>query len=51
MELINCNLCGSNDIQDLFKVKDKFGISRDEFHIVECRKCGLVYVNPRPTPE
>ncbi len=51
MEFINCNLCGLGDTQLLFTVKDKFGISQDEFHIVECQKCGLVYVSPRPTPD
>jgi SAM-dependent methyltransferase len=51
MEYVNCNLCGIDDTQVLFRKKDKFGISQDEFHIVECRRCGLRYVNPRPTPE
>lgn len=26
-------------------------VSEEEFYVVRCRKCGLVYVNPRPTEE
>ena len=51
MEYVNCNLCGFDDTQVLFRKKDKFGISQDEFHVVECRRCGLLYVNPRPTEQ
>ena len=51
MEYVNCNLCGLDETQVLFRKKDKFGISQDEFHVVECQRCGLLYVNPRPTIE
>ena len=51
MEYVNCNLCGLNETQVLFRKKDKFGISQDEFRVVECQRCGLLYVNPRPTLE
>lgn len=51
MEYVNCNLCGFDDTQVLFKKKDKFGITEDEFNLVECRGCGLLYINPRPDPE
>ena len=51
MEYVNCNLCGLDDTQVLFRKKDKFGISQDEFHVVECRRCGLLYVNPKPTQQ
>jgi SAM-dependent methyltransferase len=51
MEYVNCNHCGLDDPQVFFKKKDKFGITEDEFNVVECRKCGLLYVNPRPTQE
>lgn len=49
MEYVNCNLCGLDDTQVLFRKRDKFGIVEDEFNVVECRGCGLLYVNPRPT--
>ena len=51
MEYVNCHLCGLDEIQVLFRKKDKFDISQDEFHVVECQGCGLLYVNPRPTLE
>ena len=51
MEYVNCNLCGLDETQVLFRKKDKFGITEDEFNVVECRRCGLLYVNPRPTQE
>jgi SAM-dependent methyltransferase len=51
MEYVNCNLCGLDDTQVLFKKKDKFGITEDEFNVVQCRGCGLLYVNPRPSQE
>jgi len=40
---IKCNLCQSDDTKKLYV--------KDSFNIVRCRKCGLVYVNPRPTLE
>ena len=43
LEYVNCNLCKSDDIKLLF-IKSKF-------NIVQCRKCGLVYVNPRHAVE
>ena len=27
------------------------GSLRDEFNVVECQGCGLLYINPRPTQE
>ena len=51
MEYVNCNLCGLDETRVLFRKKDKFDISQDEFHVVECQRCGLLYVNPRPTLE
>lgn len=49
MEQVNCNLCGLDNTRVLFRKRDKFGISEDEFRVVECQKCGLLYVNPRPS--
>ncbi len=42
LEYTNCNLCRSNETRIL--------ISRDLSNIVQCKKCGLVYKNPR-SPE
>ena len=35
-----CNLCGAEDAEPI--------AHQNGFHIVRCRACGLVYVNPRP---
>lgn len=39
LEAIACNLCGAQDEVLVFE--------KDSFRIVRCRRCGLVYVNPR----
>ncbi len=51
MEYIHCNLCGQDETRGLFKKRDKFALAEDEFNVVECLECGLLYINPRPTPE
>lgn len=51
MEHVDCQLCGVDDAQVLFRKREKLGLTGDEFEVVECRKCGLTYVNPRPTGE
>lgn len=43
LEYINCNLCGGN--------KTKILISKEPFNIVQCKKCGLIYTNPRPSED
>ena len=49
MSKINCNLCGSDDYEILFiKSGMQFGINKN-YTIVQCKKCGLQYVNPQPT--
>jgi len=56
-EYVKCNLCGENKSELLFKAKDRFAgedslrSPPDEFNIVRCCNCGLVYLNPRPTTE
>lgn len=36
---VRCNLCGADDTAPVTEI--------DGFHIVRCRQCGLLYVNPR----
>lgn len=49
MEYISCNLCGSSDNEKYYQVRDyNYGMP-GVFTIVQCRRCGLVYLNPRPT--
>lgn len=50
LESVNCNLCGSNDTNLLYKKPDtRFWVSPIEFNLVQCKDCGLAFVNPRPT--
>jgi 2-polyprenyl-3-methyl-5-hydroxy-6-metoxy-1,4-benzoquinol methylase len=39
LENVRCALCGADDTRPVTEI--------DGFHIVCCRQCGLVYVNPR----
>ena len=48
MEHVHCHLCGEDDAVVLFRKRDKLGITDEEFQVVECKRCGLLYVNPRP---
>ena len=43
LEHVTCNLCGA----DNYKVK----YIKDGYNIVQCKKCDLVYVNPRLTQD
>lgn len=49
MELVRCNLCNQDHARVRFTKKEKFGITPEEFQVVECQTCGLLYVNPRPS--
>jgi 2-polyprenyl-3-methyl-5-hydroxy-6-metoxy-1,4-benzoquinol methylase len=44
---IPCNLCGASDAEQI-RAKDRHG---DFLRSVICRRCGLVWTDPRPTPE
>ncbi|MGH8710194.1 MAG: methyltransferase domain-containing protein [Burkholderiales bacterium] len=44
---IPCNLCGSTDAEQI-RSKDRHG---NYLRSVICRQCGLVWTDPRPTPE
>jgi len=46
-ELVNCNLCGQYDAEVLF-AQDQHGFG---LRTVMCRRCGLIYLNPRPMPQ
>lgn len=43
----DCDLCGSKR-QQTFEVYERYG---HMFNFVECQKCGLAFLNPRPTVE
>jgi len=48
MEYLNCIICNGENTQQLFSKNDKLGISNEQFKIVKCKGCGLIYLNPRP---
>lgn len=43
MNYINCKLCNSNEYKLFKKI--------DNYRLVKCKQCGLVYLNPRPTQQ
>jgi len=46
---VACPLCGAVEYSPLAAGPDfDHRTSRDEFHIVRCRPCGVLYLNPRP---
>lgn len=50
METVNCALCGGNDTIQLFDLPDRlFARPQVRAILVQCRRCGLIYQNPRPT--
>ena len=47
-EVVNCALCGGNTTKELFVGHDLLYGIPGEYHVVQCTKCSLVYINPRP---
>lgn len=51
LETVPCDLCGERDARTLFLGRDyRFGRT-EQYPVVECKSCGLVRLNPRPTRE
>jgi SAM-dependent methyltransferase len=45
-----CCLCEANDAETIGAGEDfEYRTSSDEFSAMRCRRCGLVYLNPRPS--
>ena len=52
MEMVACDLCKSEQSEVVTRQRDLLlEVSNDEFTIVRCHKCGLIYLNPRPSKE
>ena len=49
MEIVACNLCGVDEGEPLFKGRDRLLGGTETFQWVRCRRCALIYLNPRPT--
>lgn len=50
MEFVNCNVCSIDDAALLYHGRDRLLAGSQVFSLVRCRRCGSIYVNPRPTP-
>jgi SAM-dependent methyltransferase len=50
MESVACSLCGGTWQRSLLRVRDHLHPQAGRFRLVRCSGCGLVFVNPRPTP-
>ena len=50
MEIAVCNLCKGERTRVDLSACDWFHGSVDEFRLVRCLDCGLVFINPRPSP-
>jgi len=50
MEHIACNLCGGTDLTHAYEQPDTLFDTADWFSIASCARCGLGFVNPRPSP-
>jgi SAM-dependent methyltransferase len=49
-EQVRCNLCGADDTELIYRARDhRLGVDEIEWPLVRCRRCGLGYLNPRPT--
>ncbi len=50
LEHVACDLCGGTRTRERYRKPDTGHWTSDfEFPVVECERCGLVFVNPRPT--
>lgn len=48
MEEVVCALCGQRDEEHFLERGDRLHASPTTFQYVRCRRCGLIYLNPRP---
>jgi SAM-dependent methyltransferase len=51
LELVACNLCGSQRHTKVYEMPDPRFFPNEFFNAVECDECGLGFLNPRPTVE
>lgn len=50
-ERVPCVICEVDDCETILVAKDRLHGIPGEFPVVRCRRCGLVYLNPRPRSE
>jgi SAM-dependent methyltransferase len=49
LERAACNLCGSERCTAVYEMPDREFFREEFFTVVQCDRCGLAFVNPRPT--
>jgi SAM-dependent methyltransferase len=49
LEHVPCPVCGADDAEVRHRVRDHLFGQPDEFNLVRCRGCRVLYLNPRPT--
>ena len=49
LETVPCDLCGSTNLEGIYSKPDEHYHPNQYFSVVKCRKCGLGFLNPRPT--
>ena len=48
METVSCDLCGNSDYRLYLQSRDYVNKQEGLFSVVQCKKCGLIFTNPRP---
>jgi SAM-dependent methyltransferase len=48
LETVACNLCGCEQQTMVYEMPDRRFFREEFFTVVECDRCGLAFVNPRP---
>lgn len=51
LEKTTCPLCHGSETNTVFTGRDRLCKKEGEFQVVQCKVCGLMYTNPRPTQE
>jgi 2-polyprenyl-3-methyl-5-hydroxy-6-metoxy-1,4-benzoquinol methylase len=52
MKYYDCPLCSFDEYKTVFSRPDHtHGVTDEIFNVVKCQRCGLVFINPRPTEE
>jgi SAM-dependent methyltransferase len=52
MSASDCVLCGKREYESLFTSTDRlYRTTRERFLVVRCRRCGLMRLEPRPSPK
>jgi 2-polyprenyl-3-methyl-5-hydroxy-6-metoxy-1,4-benzoquinol methylase len=50
MRSVQCNCCGADDTSPVLVGRDLLHGLAGEFTLVQCSRCGLIYMNPQLTP-